>query len=446
MTIVAEIYAKDFKKDVDGFDQKPQCIEVPALPCSVKIELGDKVDTRDYDLLRSRLADAFTANQLDDKLCVKLHKVTKEFDDMIGALIVARKFDAVDKALSAYQKLMQKTVIEFEGEVSKVFVGIWKKFLEDHQKYKTYKFKAVIDFGVNVASLAGSIASLAASATPAAPVTAVMGTYGILKNTAKLCIQCRNLYIEAETLAKDVEADVATLKKKYDKVQSEVDKGTEKELGKAKKEKREVKAKEMAVAIGNKLFGDVVGMLVTSVDTTTKKNSQYGNKIRGVQEQTKAFAREHGDMVDNMQKLYDYVRELDDEYKVLVSKVSNGALARAELGKRQKKIKTAFDAWNGARKAMDTIRDQVQVSEKRYLTNLDKHKGLQKVIDDFEKEFKTKNWAEAGRWLGVAADVGLSIGPGGASAWESTGKIVESTMKLVVIAEKEVITELKNKM
>lgn len=440
-----EVYKKDFKKDVESFGM-PQAIELPAMPCLVSIEISAKVEDGDYNILRDRLLEHLTTSQLADKLSVTLYKLTKSTDELVAGLVVAGEGKAIPKALAAYQKSAQEAVSKFETDVAKVFIASWKRFIEDRQKYKTYKIKAGIDFVVNLASLAASIAGLATAATPAAPVTAVMGIYGILKNTTKLCIQCRNLYIEAETLAKDVDADVASLKKKFDKVQADVEKGTEKAVAEAKKAKREVKVKELAVVMGNKLFGDIIGVFVASVETTTKKNSQYGNKIRGIQEETRKFAKDYLTMIDHMQELYKYLRELDDQYKVFVDKVGYGNIAKDYLGRRQKKIKTAFDAWNGAHKAMKSIHDQVAASEKRYEDNLARQKQLQKVIDDFEAAFKTKNWAVAGRWLGVAADVGLAIGPSGAAGWATTDKTVTSVMKLVLIAEKEVITEIKDRL
>lgn len=440
-----EVYKKDFKKDVEGFGA-PKAIEIPSMPCLVAIEVSAKVEDGDYNILRDRLLAHLTKSQLADKLAVTLHKLTKNADELVAGLIVAGEAKAIPEVLADYQKKVRKAVSEFEGEVSKVFIASWKKFTEDHQKYKTYKFKAGIDFVVNLASLAGSVASLATAATPAAPVTAVMGIYGILKNTTKLCIQCRNLYIEAETLAKDIDADVASLKKKFDKAQADAEKGTDKAIAEAKKAKREVKVKELAVVMGNKVFGDIIGVFVTSVETTTKKNSQYGNKIRGIQEETRKFAKDYVAMTDHMQELYKYLRELDDQYKTFVDKVGYSSIAKDYLAKRQKKIKTAFDAWNGATKAMKSVHAEVEGSEKRYEDNLARQKQLQKVIDDFEAAFKTKNWAVAGRWLGVAADVGLAIGPSGAAGWATTDKTVISVMKLVTIAEKEVITEIKDRL
>ena len=439
-----EVFKKDFKKDVEGFGALG-AIVLPPMPCTVAIEVSGKVEDADYNILRDRLIDSLEKNPLADKLAVSLYKLSKSTDELVGALIVGDQADKIPAALAAYKKNAQAEVDKFEAEVAKVFIASWKKFIEDRQKYKTYKIKAGLDFTVNVVSLLGSIASLAASATPAAPVTAVMGIYGILKNTTKLCVQCRNLYIEAETVAKDVDADVASLKKKFDKVQADVEKGTDKALAEAKKAKREEKVKELSVAVGNKLFGDIVGVFVASVQGVTKKNSLYGNKIRGIQEETRKFAKDYLAMADHMQELYKYLRELDDQYTAMVSKLGYGN-AKDMLARRQKKIKTAFDAWNGAQKAVKLIQVQVADSETRHGTNLVRQKELQGIIDDLEKSFKTKKWAEAGRWLGVAADVGLSIGPSGAAGWSSTDKVVTSVMKLVTIAEKEVITEIKERL
>lgn len=436
-----EIYKKDFKKDVEGFGA-PNGIEVPAMPCLVTVDISGKIDDKDFNILRDRLMGVMTKDPIADKLCVQLYKITKSTDELVAALTISEP-KSIPAVLKDCQKQLQHEVSKFEADVSKAFLAIWKKFLEDKDKYKTYKFKAGIDMTVNIVSLLGSIASLAASATPAAPVTAVMGTYGILKNFTKICVQCRNLYIEAETVAKDVESDCKKLKAKFDKLQEQLEKDLDKE---AKKTKLQVKGTDLGIAFGNKLFGDVVGVFATGVQSATKKNSLYGNKIRGVQEKTREFAKDYLQMIDHMQSLYEYVRKLDDEYKVFVSKAGYSKMAQPLLAKRQKKIKVAFDAWNGATKAMKTLNDQVAASEKRYEDNLVKQKEFQKAIDQAEGAFKTKKWAEAGRWLGVLADVGLAVGPNGAAAWEGANKIVETTMKLVVIAEKEVITELKERL
>ena len=440
-----EVYKKDFGKDVEGFGA-PRAINVPSMPCTVAIEISAKVDDADYNILRDRLIDSMEKSQLADKLAVSLYKLTKATDELVGGLIVSGQSKAIPAALATYKKNAEAEIGKFEGEVAKVFIASWKKFIEDRQKYKTYKIKAGIDFAVNVVSLAGSIASLAASATPAAPVTAVMGIYGILKNTTKLCVQCRNLYIEAETVAKDVDADLVSLVKKFDKVQAEVAKGTDKAEAEAKKTKATVKVKELGVAVANKLFGDVVGVFVSTVQGVVKKNSLYGNKIRGIQEETRGFAKDYVAMTDHMEVLYQYLRDLDNQYKTMVDKLGYGNIAKDYLGRRQKKIKTAFDAWAGAQKAMKLVQQQVAASETRYQENLTRQKALQKVIDELDGIFKTKKWAEAGRWIGVLADVGLAIGPSGSAGWATTDKTVTSVMKLVVIAEKEVITEIKDRL
>lgn len=441
--MIIEIYSKNFQKDIEGFG-KPKCIDVPSMPCKVSLDIGGKVDEADYNLIRSRLMDSMTASQVVEKFEVEVHKLTKESDNLVAALLITEP-SKVDEVLKAYPKAVKEAMVKFEAAVAKDFKTAWTKLIEDRSKYKAYKIKAAIDLTVSAVSLAGSVASLATAATPAAPLTAVMGIYGITKNLSKLCIQCRNLYVEAETIAKDVDKDVAALKTKLDKHLKDLATATQESLAKAKKDKAVVKLKELGAAVGDKLFGDLATVLVTSVAGATKKNSLYGNKIRGIQETTVGYTKDYLAMIDNLEKLHKYVKALDDEYKVFVSKVGYSPVAQPYLAKRQNKIKIAFDAWNGATKAMQLMNTTVADSEKRYQDNLAKQKKFQENIDAAEAAFKTKNWAEAGRWIGVAADVGLSIGPSGAAAWENADKIVGSVMKLVTIAEKEAITELKKK-
>ncbi len=441
--MIIDVYAKDFKKDIEGFG-KPKCIEVPAMPCKVSFDIGGKVDEADYNLIRSRLMDSMTKSQVVEKFEVEVHKITQTSDNLAAALLVTEP-KKVDEVLKSYRTSVQAAVAKFESAVADDFKTAWNKLIEDRAKYKAYKVKAAIDFTVNVVSLAGSIAGLATAATPAAPVTAVMGAYGIVKSLSKLCIQCRNLYVEAETIAKDVDKDVVALKAKVDKRQKEVDAGTADSLAQAKKDKKVVKVKELGVAVGNKLFGDIVTVFVASIDGATKKNGQYGNKIRGIQEATVGYTKDYLAMTGHLNEMHKYLLALDGEYQVFVAKVGYSPVAQPFLAKRQKQIKTAFDAWSGATKAMVLMNDTVAGSEKRYQDNLARQKKFQAGIDEAEKAFKTKNWAEAGRWIGVVAEAGLSVGPSGAGAWDSANAIVGSVMKLVTIAEKEAITELKKK-
>lgn len=463
-----EVYTKDFGKDVAALG--PKSFSAPSLPCSAAVDISGNIDAADYNILRDRLLQSLRDSKLAEKLIAELAKLTKEADDDV-ALEALKGKDKAEARLKQYRKDMQAEVDAFAKQVSETFTKSWTTFVADHDKYRTYKIKAALDVTVSAISLAASIAGLATSATPAAPATLPLAIYGIGKNLTKLVIQCRNLYIEAETVGKEVETEIGKVRKKLDDLEKLEEKaatdgakgkkaasdevaalekdasGTDaKKAAEAKKKliKAKEKLKELTVSFGNKLTGDAVGLKIVSIEGLASRNSLYGNKIRGIQEGTRGMARDCIDMTDKMTQLHDYVRALDDDYKKTVAIVGWSAPARSALAEPQKKVAVAFKAWSETVKAVKSIQADVEASEKRCLDNLAKQKKFGETVTKAQEAFKTKNWAEAGRWLGVAADVGLSV-TGGASAFANTDKIVGTSMKLVLIAEKEVITELKNR-
>lgn len=463
-----EVYAKDFGKDVAALG--PKSFSAPSLPCSATVDISGNIDAADYNILRDRLLQSLRDSQLAEKLITDLAALTKQADDEV-ALEALKSKDKAEARLKQYRTDMQAAVDVFAKQVSETFTKAWTTFVADHDKYRTYKVKAAIDFTVNVASLAASIAGLATSATPAAPATLPLAIYGIGKSLSKLIVQCRNLYIEAETVGKDVETEVGKISKKLDELVKLEDKASAdgakgkkaasdevealekdasgkdaKKAAEAKKKliKAKEKLKEFGVSFGNKVTGDVVGLKIVSIEGLVSRNSLYGNKIRGIQEGTRGMARDCIEMTDKMTQLHDYVRARDDDYKKVVALVGYSPLARQALAKPQQKVAVAFKAWAETVKAVKSIQTDVEASEKRCLENLAKQKKFGETVTKAQESFKTKNWAEAGRWLGVAVDVGLTVS-GGASAFANTGKIIETSMKLVVIAEKEAITELKNR-
>ncbi|HSI57361.1 MAG TPA: hypothetical protein VLA16_07390, partial [Ideonella sp.] len=124
----------------DGFG-KPQCIDVPAMPCKVSFDISGKVDEADYNLIRSRRMDSMTKSQVVEKFEVEVHKITETSDNLVAALLVTEP-KKIAEVLKAYPKAVQAAVNKFEAAVADDFKTAWNKLIEDRAKYKAYKVKA----------------------------------------------------------------------------------------------------------------------------------------------------------------------------------------------------------------------------------------------------------------------------------------------------------------
>jgi hypothetical protein len=465
-----EVYSKDFSKDILW---TPTTFTTPQMSVKTNVNLSGDLNNTDYNLLRDRLLQSLRDKKLAEKLAADLNQLVKDADLDVAVFLV----DAPDGAPTRLERLKkdaEKRIKEFEGEVSKLFTDSWNTFVKDHQAYKTYKIKIGIDVAVATISIGGSVASLATSATPLAPVTLVMGLYGIIKNTAKLVVVIRNAVIEAETVAKDLTKNCADLKVKLEKLvkldeeqQKKIEQAkkgkteTEKEVKKLEEEMKDIKKKteaakklikakeklkEFFVALGNKLSGDVVGVKVATVEGIASKASLYGNKCRGIQETTRKIASDYMQSIEKMLELGQYCDKLEQHFVARAQVLDFSPKAKAEIVKMSSKIQIARKAWMGMQDTMKKLNDDVGKSETRYQENVEKSKKFSETTKKAQEAFKTSNWAEAGRWCGVAIDVGLTAGANGASNWANTEKAVTTSMKLLTIFEKEAITELKKKM
>src|SRR5262249_14718191 len=111
--------------------------------------------------------------------------------------------------------------------------------------------------------------------------------------------------------------------------------------------------------------------------------------------------------------------------------------AKADIAKLNGKIQTARKAWTGMQQAMKQLNADIEASETRYQENLAKGQRFSETAKKAQEAYKTANWAEAGRWFGVAT---------GSSAWDGSDQAATTSLKLLAIFEKEAITELKKKM
>lgn len=466
------VYQKDFAKDVAAA-YAPKAFTLSPLPCKAGVTTSADVSDADYNILRDRLKETLDSKKIPEKLIAALVALAKHADQEIAVAVLVDP-SAAQTILADFQKEARAKVKEFEAEVTKAFGDSWTAFVKDHQAYKTYKIKIAIDASVAGVSLAGSIASLATAATPAAPVTLVLGIYGIVKNATKLIVVTRNAMMEAETVAEELVKDCESLKKKMDKLakleeeakkkdelakkekhateeemkQLEKDAKDAKKKAEAEKKKTKLKEKlkELAVSFLNKISGDVVGVKISTVEGIASKCSLYGNKCRGVQEGTRAIATDYLQAIDKMLALGKYCDELEAHFVKYSSTLGFSPKATAEIGKLNAKIKTARNAWTSMQESMKQLNLDVEASEKRYQTNAEKQKKFAETAKKAQEAFKTANWAEAGRWCGVAVDIGLTAGANGASAWSNAEKAATTSLKLLTIFEKEAITELKKKM
>lgn len=138
--------------------------------------------------------------------------------------------------------------------------------------------------------------------------------------------------------------------------------------------------------------------------------------------------------------------DLETHFAKPASGLGFSGKATAEIEKMNKKVRTARAAWMGMQEAMKQLNADIEAGEKRYQKSVDKSKKFAETAKKAQEAFKTANWAEAGRWCGVAVDVGLTAGAGGAAAWANSEKAATTSLKLLTIFEKEAIIELKKKM
>lgn len=141
--------------------------------------------------------------------------------NLIGALVKTlqnidsaskgKKPQEVDKLREGFGPLAEKAIKAVEGEMAKIPVARWNKFVKQKQQYKDYKIKAGLNVTIGVLGVIGSSAGIVGSGGAGL----ALGIVTLVRSAASLMKQIRDLAVEAETIEKNLKKDLDTLHQRY---------------------------------------------------------------------------------------------------------------------------------------------------------------------------------------------------------------------------------------
>jgi DNA repair exonuclease SbcCD ATPase subunit len=176
-----------------------------------------------------------------------------------------KKPGASKKAFDNLDKTLVKAVYVLERKLEKIPAERFAKFKSREKKYKDYKVKAACDAAFELTAFTGNVALAVGSGG----LSLALSVYGLVKSASKLCGMLYDACIEAETVYKSLEKDLAALKKSYLTFEGEA--------------KKMLGPKEVGKATIKGVFGDVARPFIQSIPRCESNFDLWDNKVAGLE-------------------------------------------------------------------------------------------------------------------------------------------------------------------
>lgn len=209
----------DLEWDLNDWDlthllQKVLSIDLQsiALPDSkpVKVSVSGKcgADAAKNAALRAEFFEA--AYAAGKALGPALKKALEGIDERFrsGALKPTEVERAMEAAFAAFES-------DYRKKADEAIQKIWDELAKDRKEYRTYKIKTVVSIGAKIGGIAVGVASLAGAGWTGAGT--VIGIIALVKSSIELVGKISDGLKEARTLGTEINDDLETLRKAFDK-------------------------------------------------------------------------------------------------------------------------------------------------------------------------------------------------------------------------------------
>ena len=364
-------------------------LEYVTLPKSMTIQIVIDLDDKLYAILSKN------PTWLQKLQSMAKQKADAAVVDLLKAITTAetkaKKFDK--KAADAFSRDLQQAVnkrLEIAGdEMADEAVQLYEKFKQGQSELKVFRIKAGAKIGVTAILVAGGAAVSVLSSGALTP----LGIVGIVKGGVTIAQECVKLAIDADKMAKLIQAELIVLKKIM-----------QQDLANATKAQ---KVKQGAKEIGLNVASKVVGIEGPSLKNCTGHVAVHKVKIAELEKKSRGLSEKIYEAMDVQEA---WSKKFDQAKKTLpAQKVGKVSVKLAEVEKALDKI----------------IQATVKTNEA-----INRAEARQKAYQDALKKMKD-GLPDAIKYVDMAVGLGLDI----ATAIVDSSSAVELAYGIVSAAE-----------
>lgn len=271
----------------------------------------------------------------------------EKIDEKVGA----HEYDEPGQAEKAIEASYKTAEGHIEKHVTDAMNDAWAKLAREKKEYTAYKVKSGVAVIAKGAGVVGGVLGAVGSGIGGQAYGTVLGVIGAIRSAVDLVQEVRNLAVEAETLAKEIQKGLTKLKLDLEEASNTT-----------------VGVREVGTAVLQRL----TKIKVNSIKNLGDKNKQYKNKLKGYKgkaislgEKIKAALDEMDALSQNIKKLEaqaesagtrDFRKSLEQLNKVLakseaaLDKLLNSAVGFMERYNEGMENAKKFDGWLNALK------------------------------------------------------------------------------------------------